>query len=77
MVLSPHLQAEALSLGIAQPSRFVERAVFAAAFPSSLHLMSHESTFPPGTVKGVGVAELRGCAAGKQAGSHHQQTMLQ
>lgn len=71
MVLSPHLQAVALSLDIAQPSRLVERAVFAAAFPSSLHLISHESIFPPGTVQGVGVAELRGCAAAKQAGSHH------
>lgn len=35
--------------------------------PSSLHLTSHESVFPPGTVQGVGVAELRGCAAGTQA----------
>lgn len=65
MVPRPHLQAEALSLDIAQPPRLVERAVSAAAFPSSLRLISHESISLPGTVQGVGVAEFRGCAAGK------------
>lgn len=64
MVLSPCLPAEALSLDIAQPPKLVERAVLAAAFPSSLHLTSHENIFPPGTVQGFGAAELRGCAAG-------------
>lgn len=43
MVPSPHLQAEALSLVVAQPPRLVERAVSAPAFPPSLHLISHES----------------------------------
>lgn len=65
MVPSPHLQAEGLSLDVAQPPRLIERAVSAAAFPSSLRFISCESIFPPGTVQGVGVAEFRGCAAGK------------
>lgn len=77
MVPSPCLQAETLSLDISQPPRLVERIVSAAASPSSLHLISHESISPLRTVQGVGGAEFRGGAAGKEAGPHRQLTALQ